>query len=113
MLVLLRRISARDYVSAPVRLGLMVGGIASGIALIAALGIINRSVLANFRTMMERAAGKAALQVTLGTGEVGFAESATPLWLRPCHLCEARLASPITPVRRSSSSARTSLRRRT
>ena len=75
MLVLLRRISARDYVSAPVRLGLMVGGIASGIALIAALGIINRSVLANFRTMMERAAGKAALQVTLGTGEVGFAES--------------------------------------
>src|SRR3989454_9132282 len=75
MLVLLRRISARDYVSAPMRLGLMVGGIASGIALIAALGIINRSVLANFRGMLEREAGKAALQVTLGTGEVGFAES--------------------------------------
>ena len=75
MLALLRRISARDYVSAPMRLSLMVGGIASGIALIAALGVINRSVLANFRVMLERAAGKAALQVTLGTGEVGFAES--------------------------------------
>jgi len=55
----------------------MVGGIASGIALIAALGIINRSVLANFRAMLERASGKAALEVTLGTGEVGFAESVT------------------------------------
>jgi len=75
MLALLRRMSARDYVSAPMRLGLMVGGIASGIALIAALGIINRSVLANFRAMLERAAGKAELEVTLGTGEIGFAES--------------------------------------
>src|SRR5256712_1516792 len=53
----------------------MLGGIASGVALIAALGIINESVVANFRTMLERAAGKAALQVTLGTGEVGFDES--------------------------------------
>src|SRR5262245_25143272 len=53
----------------------MVGGIATGVALIAALGIINQTVVANFRTMLERAAGKAALQVTLGTGEVGFDES--------------------------------------
>jgi len=53
----------------------MLGGIAGGVALIAALGIINESVVANFRTMLERAAGKAALQVTLGTGEVGFDES--------------------------------------
>src|SRR5258706_2458422 len=53
----------------------MLGGIASGVALIAALGVINQSVLANFRAMLERAAGKAALQVTLGTGEVGFDES--------------------------------------
>ena len=34
----------------------MLGGIASGVALIAALGIINESVVANFRTMLERAA---------------------------------------------------------
>jgi putative ABC transport system permease protein len=53
----------------------MLGGIMSGVALIAALGIINMSVIANFRVMLERAAGKAALQVTLGTGEVGFNEA--------------------------------------
>ncbi|TMA87595.1 MAG: hypothetical protein E6J77_09765 [Deltaproteobacteria bacterium] len=75
MLGLLRTVSARDYRAAPGRLALMLGGIASGVALIAALGIINESVVANFRTMLERAAGKAALQVTLGTGEVGFDES--------------------------------------
>ena len=75
MLSLLRTVSARDYRAAPGRLALMLGGIASGVALIAALGIINQSVVANFRTMLERAAGKASLQVTLGTGEVGFDES--------------------------------------
>src|SRR5690348_10192782 len=72
VLALLRIVSVRDYRGAPGRLALMLGGIASGVALIAALGIINGSVIANFRTMLERAAGKAALQVTLGTGEVGF-----------------------------------------
>ena len=75
MIALLRTVSARDYRASPGRLALMLGGIASGVALIAALGIINESVVANFRTMLERAAGKAALQVTLGTGEVGFDES--------------------------------------
>jgi putative ABC transport system permease protein len=74
MLELLRRISLRDYRAAPGRLGLMIAGIATGVALIAALDIVNGSVVTNFRTMLERAAGKAALQVTLGTGEVGFAE---------------------------------------
>jgi putative ABC transport system permease protein len=53
----------------------MMGGIASGVALIAALGVVNQSVLTNFRATLERAAGKAALQVTLGTGEVGFDEA--------------------------------------
>ena len=75
MFQLLRTISLRDYRAAPGRLALMLGGIASGVALIAALGIINTSVIANFRAMLERAAGKAALQVTLGTGEIGFDES--------------------------------------
>jgi putative ABC transport system permease protein len=75
MVGLLRRLSLRDYRAAPGRLLLMLGGIASGIALIAALGIINRSVLENFRATLERAAGRAALQVTLGTGEIGFDES--------------------------------------
>jgi len=76
MLHLLRSVSLRDYRAAPMRLVLMVGGIAVGVALIAALGIINVSVLSNFRASLERAAGKAALQVVLGTGEVGFDESA-------------------------------------
>ena len=76
MLKLLRHVSVRDYRAAPMRLILMIGGIAVGVALIAALDIINTSVLANFRASLERAAGKAALQVVLGTGEVGFDESA-------------------------------------
>ena len=76
MVRLLRSVSLRDYRAAPMRLGLMVGGIAAGVGLIAALGIINVSVLSNFRASLERAAGKAALQVVLGTGEVGFDEAA-------------------------------------
>src|SRR5689334_7576531 len=75
MLTLLRKVSFRAHRAAPGRIALMLGGIATGVALIAALGIINRTVVANFRTMLERAAGKAALQVTLGTGEVGFDEA--------------------------------------
>ncbi len=74
--------SVRDYAAAPMRLVLMVGGIAAGVALIAALGIINVSVLANFRASLERAAGKAALQVVLGTGEVGFDESVAEIVAR-------------------------------
>jgi len=76
MVRLLRSVSLRDYRAAPMRLALMVGGIAAGVGLIAALGIINVSVLSNFRASLERAAGKAALQVVLGTGEVGFDEAA-------------------------------------
>ncbi|HLK10672.1 MAG TPA: FtsX-like permease family protein [Candidatus Binatia bacterium] len=74
MLRLLRTVSFRDYRAAPGRLALMIGGIASGVALVAALGIVNQSVLADFRRTLERAAGRAALQVVLGTGEVGFDE---------------------------------------
>jgi len=71
---LLRSVSVPDYRAAPGRLVLMVGGIAAGVALVAALGIVNASVLSNFRASLERAAGRAALQVVLGTGEAGFSE---------------------------------------
>jgi putative ABC transport system permease protein len=74
MLRLLRQVSLRDYGAARGRLALMIGGIAIGVDLIAALGVINASVLSNFRASLERAAGKAALQVVLGTGEIGFDE---------------------------------------
>lgn len=82
MIRLLRSVSLRDYRAAPMRLVLMVVGIAAGVGLIAALGIINVSVLANFRASLERVAGKAALQVVLGTGEVGFDESAAAIVAR-------------------------------
>lgn len=72
---LLRTVSWPSYRATPARLALVVGGIAAGVALLAAIGLINASVLANFRTMIERTAGKAALQVELGTGEIGFDEA--------------------------------------
>jgi putative ABC transport system permease protein len=72
LLRLLERVSWRSYRATPARLILVIGGIAAGVALIAAIGLVNASVLANFRTMIERSAGKAALQIELGTGEVGF-----------------------------------------
>jgi putative ABC transport system permease protein len=75
MLALLRAVSWPTYRGTLGRLGLVLSGIALGVALIAGLDIINVSVLANFRTALERAAGRAALQVQLGTGEVGFPES--------------------------------------
>ena len=75
MFELLRTVSWPSYRSMPGRLALMIGGVAIGVALIAALDIINASVLSNFRAMLERAAGKAALQVELGTGEIGFDEA--------------------------------------
>jgi putative ABC transport system permease protein len=75
VLRLLYTVSWPSYRAVPARLALVIGGIAAGVALFAAIGLINASVLANFRTMLERTAGKAALQVELGTGEIGFAES--------------------------------------
>src|SRR5690348_13029804 len=72
---LLRKVTVPAHRAALGRVGLMLGGIVTGVALIAALGIINQTVVANFRRMLERAAGRAALQVTLGTGEVGFDDS--------------------------------------
>ncbi len=58
------------------RSALVVGGAATGIALIVAINVINASVLDSFRRAIEEAAGPAALEVTLGTGEIGFGESA-------------------------------------
>jgi len=55
----------------------VVGGIATGVALIVAISVINTSVLDNFRETIELVAGPASLEVTLGVGEVGFDEAAT------------------------------------
>jgi len=72
---LLRSVSLPAYRAAPARLALSIVGIGAGVALVAGLAIVNASVLANFRASLERAAGRAALQVVLGTGEAGFAEA--------------------------------------
>lgn len=72
---LLCTVSVPAYRAAPGRLLLLLVGIGAGVALVAGLGIVNASVLANFRTSLERAAGRAALQVVLGTGEAGFPEA--------------------------------------
>lgn len=53
----------------------MVGGISTGITLIVAINVINTSVLANFQRTIDLIAGPAALEVTLGVGEVGFSEA--------------------------------------
>jgi putative ABC transport system permease protein len=45
------------------------------VALIIAIDVINASVLDGFRRMIDAIAGPAALEITLGVGEVGFAES--------------------------------------
>jgi len=52
----------------------VIGGIATGVALITSINIINKSVLINFHDTIESIAGPADLQVTLSNGEVGFSE---------------------------------------
>jgi putative ABC transport system permease protein len=76
VLRLLRQVSLPQLRASWGRTALVVGGIATGVALIVAIAVINTSVLANFRHTIELIAGPAALEVTLGVGEVGFDESA-------------------------------------
>jgi putative ABC transport system permease protein len=54
---------------------LVVVGIATGVSLIVAINVINTSVLSNFRQSIDLMAGPAALEITLGVGEIGFPES--------------------------------------
>lgn len=75
MLRLLRQISVRQLSASWGRPALVVGGVATGVSLIVAIGVINASVLDNFRKSIDLIAGPAALEITLGIGEVGFPES--------------------------------------
>ncbi len=75
MLRLLRRVSLPYLRASWGRTALVVGGIATGVALIVAINVLNTSVLENFRRSLELMAGPADLQITLGLGEVGFAEA--------------------------------------
>src|SRR6266849_3061993 len=77
MLRLLAEVGVPQYRVRPFRCALMIGSMAAGVALIAALDIVNVSVLAHFRTTVEQVAGRTQLQVALGTGEIGFDEAIT------------------------------------
>jgi len=68
------QVSLREHRAHWGRALLVVAGIATGIGLIIAVDIINASVLAGFQRTFETLAGPADLEVTLGIGEVGFAE---------------------------------------
>jgi putative ABC transport system permease protein len=74
VLRLLRQISVRQLRTSWGRTGLVVGGIATGVALIVAINVTNTSIVANLRDTIQVVAGPAALEVTLGAGEVGFDE---------------------------------------
>ncbi len=76
MLRLLEQISIRQFRATWSRTCLVIGGVATGVALIVAINVINASVLANFQDTIDLLAGPAQLEVTLGVGEVGFSESA-------------------------------------
>ena len=75
MLRLLRQVSLHQLRTSGARTALVVGGIASGVALMVAIAVINHTVLDNFRDTLELIAGPAQLEVTLGAGEVGFSEA--------------------------------------
>lgn len=75
MFELFRQISLPQLRASWGRTTLVVSGVATGVALIVAMQLINASVRASFAAAIEQIAGPAALGVTLGVGEVGFAET--------------------------------------
>jgi putative ABC transport system permease protein len=75
VLRLLRLISYPQLRASWGRTALVVGGIATGVSLIVAINVINTSVLANVHRTIDLMAGPAALEVTLGVGEIGFQET--------------------------------------
>jgi len=69
MLSLFRSISLREFRIAPFRTLLVIAGIATGVAMITAIAIVNRGVLDHFRRSILSVAGKAELQVVAPGGE--------------------------------------------
>jgi hypothetical protein len=72
VLRLLRQVSLRQLRTSGARTGLVIGGTATGVALMIAIAVVNHTVLASFRRTLELIAGPAQLEITLGSGEVGF-----------------------------------------
>ena len=71
---LLRFVSLPELMARPVRSALMVGTVAVGVALLTAMHVATQSIVAGFADDLQRLGGRAQLQVTFGTGEVGFSE---------------------------------------
>ncbi|MBI5506549.1 MAG: ABC transporter permease, partial [Deltaproteobacteria bacterium] len=76
MLRLFRKISVPQLTQSWGRTLLVMCGTATGVTLIVAINIINTTVVENFRRTINLLAGPAALEITLGVGEIGFSESA-------------------------------------
>jgi putative ABC transport system permease protein len=76
VLRLLRQVSWNQLRASWGRTTLVIAGVATGVSLIVAIDIINTTVVANLRSTIEIIAGPAALEVTLGVGEIGFDERA-------------------------------------
>jgi putative ABC transport system permease protein len=71
---LFTQVSLREHRAHWGRALLVIAGIATGVALMVAIDLINTSVLLSFDRTFAALAGPADLEVTLGIGEVGFAE---------------------------------------
>lgn len=77
MLRLFLRVSLREHRHHWGRALLVLFGVATGVALVVAMDLVNTSVIAGFRSTFAALAGPADLEVTLGIGEVGFGEEVT------------------------------------
>jgi putative ABC transport system permease protein len=75
VLRLLRQVSLRQLRTSGARTGLVIGGTATGVALMVAIAVVNHTVLASFRRTLELIAGPAQLEIALGSGEVGFSDA--------------------------------------
>jgi len=74
LLTLLWWVSRRELTARPLRVALFVGSIATGVALLTAMRVATDSIVAGFSADLQRIAGRADLELTCGTGEVGFPE---------------------------------------
>ncbi len=74
VLRLLRQVSLPLLRTSWGRTSLVVGGVAAGVALIVAIAMINRSILATLTETVDLVAGPAALEITTGFGELAFDE---------------------------------------
>jgi len=74
LLALLWCVSRRELMARPVRVALFVGSIATGVALLTAMRVATDSIVVGFTADLQRVAGRADLEITCGSGEIGFPE---------------------------------------